>query len=207
MNFQVRTGPRPAPLALILVSVCFAAFMPAAGAEESANPATMTFAAGGTIRMKLHRGTMEIVGVPDDKITVSWHSRVPKDERDVSVRLERSAPKEATMVVDGPGERMRYRIEVPQHSDVVIDMQAGELQVHDILGSMDIELVAGEIDLRVADPGRYRILSAAVTAGELDARPWRANSSGVWQSFKVTGDGEYDLRVRLLAGQLVIRSQ
>ena len=167
----------------------------------------MTFAAGGTIRMKLHQGTIEIVGVQEDKITVSWHSRVPKEERDVSVRLQRSAANEATMVVDGPGNRMRYRIEVPQQSDVAIDMQAGELQVHGILGNLDVELMAGEMDLRVADPKRYRHLSAAVTFGELNAQPWHADSSGVWRSFKATGDGEYDLRARLLAGQLTIRSE
>ena len=48
---------------------------------------------------------------------------------------------------------------------------------------------------------------AAVTFGELNAQPWHADSSGVWRSFKATGDGEYDLRARLLAGQLTIRSE
>jgi hypothetical protein len=32
---------------------------------------------------------------------------LPKDERDVSVKLQRSGGKDATVVVDGPADRIR----------------------------------------------------------------------------------------------------
>jgi hypothetical protein len=124
---------------------------------------------------------MEVIGVPDDKITISWRSKSPQDEREVSVKLQRSAPKEVTLSVEGPGERMRYRIEVPQRSNVSIAMNAG-------------------------DPTRYRNVRAAVTAGEITARPWQVDISGVGRSFNASGDGEYDLRAHILAGQVTIRS-
>ena len=196
------------PLLSVLALVCLTACASWAIADQpSVNPTSMSFPAGGTIRLELNKGTLEVVGVAGDKITVSWRSRSPEDERDVTVKLQRSGDKNATILVDGPGNRTRYRIEVPRQSDVAIRMRAGELEVHGIAGSLDAELLAGEMDLRVAEPAHYRNVSASVTAGEINALPWRAQTSGLWRSLKASGDGEYDLRARLLAGQLTIRSE
>ncbi len=172
-----------------------------------ANPTTMTFAAGGTIRMNLNVGTMEVVGVPDDRITVSWHSRFLDDESAVSVKVQRSGARDASVVVDGPGNSVDYRIEVPQQSNVVIHMRAGDLDVRGILGSVAANLLAGNMDLRIAEPRHYRSVSASVTAGGLTAKPWHTDAGGLWRSFSASGEGEFDLHARLLAGQLTIRSE
>ena len=156
--------------------------------------------------MKLDQGDMEVVGMPDDKITVSWRSKSPRDERAVSVKLERSGSKEASLSVEGPGDRVHYRIEVPRQSNVSIEMNAGELAVQGVTGSLGVEMKAGEMELRVADSSRYRNVRASVLAGEITARPWKIDISGVGRSFKASGEGEYDLRAELLAGQITIRS-
>src|SRR5262249_11733279 len=117
-----------------------------------------------------------------------------------------SGAKEATLDVDGPDDDIRYRIEVPRQSNVTIQMLAGELAVSGVQGNFDAELLAGEMDLRVESPERYRSVRAAVTAGEITARPWQIDLDGLWRSFKATGDGDYELRVQLLAGQITIRS-
>jgi hypothetical protein len=101
---------------------------------------------------------------------------------------------------------MRYRIEVPRQSNVSIDMLAGELDVSGVQGNFDAELLAGEMDLSVASPEQYRSVRASVTAGEITARPWQIDLDGLWRSFKATGDGDYELRAHLLAGQITIRS-
>jgi hypothetical protein len=157
--------------------------------------------------MDLNIGTMEVVGARDDTITVSWRSSLPEDDSRVSVKVQRSGRNDATVVVDGPGNRVKYRIEVPRQSNVAIHMQAGNLDVHGVLGSVDADLLAGTMDLRVADPQHYHTVSASVTAGDLTAQPWHADTSGLWRSFRATGKGDYDLRARLLAGQLTIRSE
>jgi hypothetical protein len=175
--------------------------------ERSANPTSMSFAAGGTIRMKLNVGTVEVVGTQDERITVSWHARDPDDGREVSVKLQGSGTKEARLALDGPGNHVQYRIEVPRRSHVSLDMNAGDLSVRGILGNLEAELLAGDLDLRVPDPAKYRTVSAAVTVGEIDAPPWHVGLEGLGRSFKVTADGEYDLRARLLAGQITIRSE
>ena len=89
-------------LALVWVAACPSW---AIADQPGVNPTSMSFAAGGTIRVELNKGAMEVVGVAGDKITVSWHSRSAKDERDVTVNLQRSGEKNATIVVDGPGNR------------------------------------------------------------------------------------------------------
>jgi len=208
MNARVQTPVNVPPRGVLLVLICVAACPWWAMANElSANPTTMNFGAGGAIRMHLNVGTMEVVGVPGDRITVSWHSRRPEDDGRVSVKVQRSGRKDATVVVDGPGNRVKYRVEVPQQSDVAIHMRAGDLDVHGVLRSVEADLLAGNMDLRVADPDRYHTVSASVTAGELTAQPWHADTSGLWRSFRAIGNGDYDLRARLLAGQLTIRSE
>jgi hypothetical protein len=175
--------------------------------ELSANPTTMNFGAGGTIRMNLNVGTMEVVGAQGDTITVSWRSSRPEDESRVSVKVQRSGRNDAMVVVDGPGNRVKYRVEVPRQSNVAVHMRAGDLNVHGILGSVDADLLAGNLDLRVADPQHYHSVRASVTAGEITAPPWHADTGGLWRSFRAIGNGDYDLRARLLAGQLTIRTE
>lgn len=197
----------PRLISLLLAAACVAlGSCSATGEEHSANPTSMSFAAGGTIRMQLNTGTVKVVGVPEDRITVSWRAKSSRDERRVSVKLQRSGEKEATLEVEGPDDDTRYRIEVPQQSNLSIRMMAGELDVSDVLGNFDAELLAGEMDLRVASPERYRSVRASVTAGEISARPWQIDLDGLWRSFKATGEGEYELRAQLLAGQITIRS-
>jgi hypothetical protein len=191
---------------LLVVAWTTAATGPARAEEPAANPSIMKFAPGGAIVLKLNTGQMEVVGVDDDRISVSWRS-VRADDEEVKVKIQQLAEKEATVLVDGPGNRVRYRIEVPRQSDVAIHMHAGELDVSGIAGSMDVDLLAGEVNLTVGDPRRYRTVAASVTAGQITAKPWHADTGGLWRSLKATGDGSYDLRVRLLAGQLNIRSQ
>ena len=207
MSAQLRTlarVPPPVLLALICLAMCP---VPAVADEPSANPTTIAFPAGGTVRMSLHVGTMEVVGVDEQRITVSWRSSRSKDEPDVKVKLTRSGPNAATLVVDGPGNRVRYRIEVPRQSNVAIRMQAGDLAIHGLLGDVDADLLAGDLDLRVAEPARYRTVRTSVTAGELTAKPWDFETGGMFRSFVTKGNGEYDLRAHVLAGQLTIRAE
>ena len=202
MNPHIRT----CSVVLLWLAASLAASGAAIAAEPSSNPTSIGFPAGGTILMKLDHGDMEVVGVPDDKITISWRAKSDRDEHAVSVKLQRSGPKEASLSVQGPGDQVHYRIEVPRQSNVSIEMSAGELAVQGVTGSLSVEMMAGEMELRVADSSRYRNVRAAVLAGEITARPWKIDISGVGRSFKASGDGEYDLRAELLAGQITIRS-
>src|SRR5258706_10369829 len=134
-------------ISLFLAAAWLAVASCAAAADEpSPNPTSLSFAAGGTIRMQLNMGTVEVVGVPEDKITVSWRAKSSRSERRVSAKLQRSGAKEATLDLDGPDDDIRYRIEVPRQANVSIQMNAGELNVSGIVGNMDAELLPGGMD-------------------------------------------------------------
>ena len=197
------------PAFLVLVALtCLAIYPARARADQpAANPTTMSFPATGVIRMELNKGAIEIVGAAVDRISVSWRAADADLDRDVSVRLQRTSDKEAKLVLDGPANRVRYRIEVPRESDVVIHMHAGDLNVSGIAGSVDAGLGLGNMELRVAAPERYRNVSASLTAGEISASPWGIEKGGLWRSFKASSDGDYDLRAHMFAGQITIRPE
>src|SRR5690242_19639544 len=148
-----------------------------------ANPTTLPFASGGVIVMKISQGEIEVVGVAEDRIRVTWQAKGRSFEGKAKVRLEQPAGNQALVAIEGWDDRLRYRIEVPRRSDVAIHMRAGELKVGGIDGSLDIDLIAGEINLSVPDPARYKAVRASVTAGQLTATPWRTDESGLWRSF------------------------
>src|SRR5262245_9946707 len=142
------------PAFLVLLALtCLALYPSRAKAEQpAANPTSMSFPATGVIRMGLNKGAIEVVGTAVDKISVSWRSADPDLDRDVSVQLQRTGDKEAKVVLDGPANRVRYRIEVPSECDVVIRMTAGDLDVHGIVGTLDAGLSLGNMVLRVGEP-------------------------------------------------------
>jgi hypothetical protein len=96
------------------------------------------------------------------------------------------------------------RIEVPQRSDLVVRLSAGELHIHRIEGSKDVSARAGEIDLEVGAREQYRRVDASVTIGELNASAFDINKGGFFRSFTLAGQGKYDLRARLTVGEMNI---
>ncbi len=194
---------------LVLLVVMVLGAFPAwpMASELSVNPTSMAFTSDGNIRMELDVGRVEVVGVAGDTITVSWHSTSPRDERDVTATVQRTGDDAATVVIDGPGNHMRYRVEVPRQSNIAIRMHAGDLDVRGVVGSVDADLLAGNMDLRVADPSHYHKVIASVTLGSLSAPAWRTDTGGILRSLRKSGDGDYDLRASLLAGQLTIHSE
>src|SRR6185369_8562690 len=117
--------PRPRGMridAVLVTSLACAASC--GGAQEAAIARELPFAAGGSVRIMLRVGDVEIVGSDDEKIAVSWR---PSTAETVTVNLERTAEKEATLRVEGPSNKVRYRIEVPKRSGLAVGMHAGNI--------------------------------------------------------------------------------
>src|SRR5690349_5314949 len=191
-----------------LLMVVLAA-LPALGiAAEAIQPVTLAFKSGGSIRLKLPSGGVDVVGTADERITVSWRSNSADLERKVTVDLrEESNGKEAVVGIDGPGNHIRYRVEVPHQSSIAIRMSAGDCAVSGVQGDVRASLLAGNLELRVAEPRDYRLVRGSVTSGGLSAKPWGIDKGGLFRSFEATGDGKHEIRMEVLAGQLVIRHE
>ena len=189
-----------------LLMVVIAA-LPALGiAAETSQPVTLAFKAGGNIRMNLPSGGVDVVGTADERITVSWRSSSADLERKVRVDL-RDESNEAVVAIEGPSNHIRYQVEVPRQSSIVIRMSAGDCAVRDVQGDVSAKLLAGNLELRIADPRDYRLVRGSVTSGGLSAKPWGIDKGGLFRSFEATGDGKHEIKMEVLAGQLVIRQE
>jgi hypothetical protein len=168
---------------------------------KETNAVERAFAKGGTVRLQLAAGEYRISGSPDEKLRVRWSTRNPEDARRVRVTADVNG-RSATVRTDGPRNGFRVEIEMPERSDISLDLSAGEVTMRGIEGSKDISMWAGEVSIEVGDPARYRRVDATVRFGEIGARPFNVSKGGIFRSFHWTGNGEYVLRARLFAGEL-----
>jgi hypothetical protein len=157
------------------------------------------FAAGGKVRLDLSAGSYRIEGRPADAIVVRWATKHAGQKVDAKVEPR---GKEAFIDIDGPRDNFRVDIELPSVSDLELDLSAGELTIREITGSKDVSVWAGEISIDVGDSAKYRNVDASVRFGEINARPFNINKGGIFRSFKWDGQGGYNLRARLFAGEL-----
>jgi hypothetical protein len=188
---------------LVLLILAALAISPETNAQAPTanNRLTRGFVSAGKVFMDLSAGAYEIEGTAGNEIRVRWQTRNPDDMDDVRAKLEVSG-REATLRLDGPHNNFRAAIEVPERTDLVLRLSAGDLEVRRIEGSKDIDVWAGDITIEVGEAARYRRVSASVRAGEIDANPFKVNKGGLFRSFEFDGKGAYDLRVKLMAGDL-----
>jgi hypothetical protein len=159
------------------------------------------FAAGGLVRLDLSAGSYRIEGRTADEIVVRWRTRQDSDRDRVRSNVETHG-REAWIRLDGPHDNFRADIQLPARSDIDLDLSAGELEIRGITGSKDVGAWAGEISIEMGDSSAYRRVDVSVRVGELDAIPFNVNKGGLFRSFQWEGRGGYDLRVRLVAGEL-----
>jgi hypothetical protein len=151
--------------------------------------------------MDLSAGGYRIEGVPTNEIRVRWTTQDPDDMSRVRAKLDVSG-RDATLRLDGPSNNFKASIEVPERTDLVLRLSAGDLEVRRIEGSKDIDVWAGDLTIEVGEADRYRHVSASVRAGEISASPFKVSKGGLFRSFEADGKGPYELRVKLMAGDL-----
>jgi hypothetical protein len=180
---------------------------PLAYADGAPNPTTLPFPSGGVIVMKINQGEVSVVGVAEERISVSRQSRIRDDERNAKIRLESRAT-----------SRRRFSSSAGTTTCATASKCRGTLTSRStcapassrsvaLSAAWDVDLIAGEMNLRVSDPSRYKAVSASVTAGQLTAKPWCTDALGLWRSLKAKGGGDLELRARLIAGELTIDSE
>jgi hypothetical protein len=162
------------------------------------------FAAGGRVAMRLSAGEYTIEGSPDAQIRLEWQTRDPDDAKRVRVAVT-TEERSARIETHGPHNGFSVRIGVPVRSDLWVRLMAGDLTLKGVEGHKDIAGWAGDFKIDVGAPDRYRAVDASVLAGEIDARPFGGSKGGLFRSFRWNGQGRYDLRARLTAGEIALR--
>jgi hypothetical protein len=164
------------------------------------------FAAGGRVKMELSAGDYDILAGDDDKILVEWRVRDLGQLRRVEIAADVEGS-EARIRSKGPSNHFHVTIHVPARSDLDVRLTAGDLEISGIEGHKAIRSRAGDIKV---DMGRVEDLAhvaASLWAGDLHAEPLGISKGGVFRSLEWDGKGRYDVRVRLLAGDIRLYSK
>jgi hypothetical protein len=160
------------------------------------------FAPNGRVTMDLAAGEYRITGSTDSRIRLDWSVRDGARMSDVRARAEVRGL-EATVTTVGPdNEGLKGTIQVPARTDLDVYMTAGELTVANVQGNKNVRLQAGELRIDVGRAEDYRRVRASVWVGDVNAEPFNVNKGGFFRSFTWTGDGPYQLRAGLKAGQI-----
>lgn len=163
------------------------------------------FPANGQLQMHLQSGGAHIVGSPDNKVRVRCTGRRAEESGRVRVRLEATGRSGELQISGGPHDNFEFEIQIPQMTDLIIRMPAGELNVEGVVGNKDVRVHAGEVNIQVGDPATYDHVKASVWAGEIHGGPFGEGKDGLFRSFHADGKGKYDLQVRLKAGEVTFR--
>jgi hypothetical protein len=161
------------------------------------------FAPGGSITLQLAAGSYEVRAAADGHIRVTLTGNIGDAKVDVTTGEGRAE----VVVKDTPQRNFHAVIEVPNASDLVTRLTAGEFTLAAITGNKDIESTAGNVTIDVADPNDYAEVDASLKAGDIDAAPFGGSKSGVLPHFTWSGHGKYKLHASLGAGNLVLRKR
>ena len=183
---------------VITVAALSLASKPAAAQQGSFE---RPFALGGKVAMDLSAGDYTIQPGREDRILVRWETRSADEAAGVRIDIRRNGSA-ATLTTKGPHNNFRVVVEVPAHTDLRVDLSAGDLKIHGISGNKDVGSWAGDIDIDIGDAKEYASIDVAVKAGDINARPLNVSKGGLFRSFTWKGPGRNTLRVRLTAGDL-----
>lgn len=160
------------------------------------------FLSGGRVILHLEAGGYTLEASPDNSIRVICEG--PEADR-VRVEVDTHGREAEVEVRKTPRNHFHARIQVPARTDLKVKLSAGELDISGIEGHKDLYLRAGELRVAVPDPNAYRTVQASVLAGEIDARAWDRNKGGLFRSLELEGSGKYDLKAKVLAGEIGLR--
>jgi hypothetical protein len=166
---------------------------------------TRQFPSRGNIQMQLTGGEYSVRCAGTDQIHVSARTDYPYNRKRLRADVEIHGTR-ASITTGGPHNNTHFTIEVPCRSNLLIRLQAGDIQVERIEGDLDITSHAGDVNVEVARTADYRSVDASVYAGDLNAPDFGASTGGLFRSLHWTGSGAYKLRAHLGAGDLNLES-
>jgi hypothetical protein len=193
---------------------CAAALAPAGlaqtrleGTDIANRPFSADFAHGGSLRLHVRSGEVQIIGTAEPRVSVRLSGRNAQDARNLKVRIDRKGSAANMRISGGPRSELTITIRIPSDTDLYARIPFGEVQVRNIIGNQDVELHAGDLSIEAGDPSEYSHVDASVTSGGLEAPPFHESHGGLFRSFRTTGTGQHRLHAHVGAGQLVLRSR
>lgn len=188
-------------VASILIAVCCTSCFTMGPHNPPVVKAEKSFASGGSIEMELSGGNYSIKPAAGDTVRVTFSGNTGNATAD----LNTNGSKATLTVKDTPHNNFNAVIEVPKTSDVVVRLDAGNLEMAALTGSKDVDSKAGNVEITAGSPDDYASVEARVTAGNVDGGAFANAASGIGQHITWSGHGKYTLRANLGAGNLELK--
>jgi hypothetical protein len=170
-------------------------------AQSSGSPAEKDFVSGGKVAITLESGDYDIHASTDNRIHVRWN-----EASGARVKLATNGKSAELRVENTPNNNFHATIGVPALTDLRIRLTAGDLRVSGIKGDKDIEANAGNLNISVGSSSDWGDVYASVTAGDINASPFRESKGGLFRSLRWQGPGKYRMHVHLMAGDVNLRN-
>src|SRR5690242_20585803 len=90
-------------------------------------PFEANFESGGKLRMDIRSGDIEVTGKDTLMVRVWCELKRPESERDITIRFDSAAGFGDLKIHGGPNSDVKFRIEVPKNSNLVVRSPAGDL--------------------------------------------------------------------------------
>src|SRR6202158_1851968 len=164
------------------------------------------FISGGTIRLHLEAGGYTVTPSDSDKIVVTCHARSEEQLRRVKVEIKTSTSNADIYVSKTPHNNFQATIEVPRRSNIWARLSAGELDVEEVEGDKNLEVLAGRLQVDIPHADQYGHRDASVTTGSIEASAFDVSKGGLFRSFEQQGLGKYRLHAHVIAGEIDLRA-
>lgn len=168
------------------------------------------FPSGGNLRMHIRSSGVRITGGDEGKIAIRFSAPHAESLSNVRVKLKQIGNRGDLEISGGPSNDFQINITIPRQSNLYVRMFAGELDVAQVDGDKDLQIHAGEMNVRLPDASEYGPVYASVTTGDLDASAFGISKSGLFRSFHTNtalhkdSAGKYSLHAHVGAGELDI---
>ncbi|MFZ0859280.1 MAG: hypothetical protein WAN18_01270 [Candidatus Sulfotelmatobacter sp.] len=163
------------------------------------------FISGGTIRLHLEAGGYTITPGDSENIVVTCRAHTEEQLKRVKVEIKPTAASADVYVSETPHNNFQATIEVPRHSNLWARLSAGELDVEDLEGDKNLEVLAGRIQIDIPHPELYGHRDASVTTGSIESSAFDVSKGGLFRSFEQQGPGKYRLHAHVMTGEIDLR--
>lgn len=158
-----------------------------------------------TLRLHLPDGDFRIVGSDSDEITIHADGKNRGMGKRMQVQLKRKGNSLDVAFSHVPKNQFQVTIAVPRATNLYARMRAGDLSVDGIDGDKDLELLAGDLSIQVADATNYGPVDLSVRFGDVSGCQFGSPKGWLGNSLKRDGSGRYRLHAHVFAGDLTLK--
>jgi hypothetical protein len=160
------------------------------------------FSPGKRLKLEIRSSGVRVVGTDSNQISVSYEGKKAADVSNVEVQFRPTGDGGSLKISGGPRDEFEIRIEVPRETALYVRMPFGELDLNQVRGDKNVEILAGEVNIDLGDPKDYARIEASVYTGEINSAAMAMSKGGLFRSFEKDGPGKYRLYAHVGSGEL-----